>query len=128
MMEFLMRSLESTIVTKLRFLGEQEGHPEQMLKEKLTVLFDLGRKIDRAYLARVHFENRPGVSVTLCLRAHSDGQEKILNSVSTVFSNLFNTKEHLDIIFISDEQETQLRGVCRPFYIKKPGILSHVEP
>jgi hypothetical protein len=119
MMELPVRIRQKMTVKKLRFLGEQEGRPERMLKEKLAASSDFGREIDRAYLARVYFENRSEASVTLCLRAYSGDQEKLVNYVGAAFSNLFNSKEHLDVIFISDEQETQLREVCRPFFVKE---------
>jgi len=110
---------EKTVVKKLQFLGEQDGRPERILKDKLIKLFDFGGEIDSAYLAQVNLGNRVETSVALCLRATDDVRENVLNYVDAAFSNLFSTNEHLDIIFLNDVQEVQLRSVCQPFFIRK---------
>ncbi|MDE1174500.1 MAG: enhanced serine sensitivity protein SseB C-terminal domain-containing protein [Parvibaculaceae bacterium] len=113
-----MRAPEKTVVKKLLFLGEQDGRPERMLKEKLSKLFNFGGEIESAYLAQVDFGNGIDASVALCLRVQGNVQEKIISYVGAAFSNIFKTDQHLDIIFLNDDQELQLKRVCRPFFCK----------
>jgi hypothetical protein len=108
---------EKTTVGKLRFLGEQDGPAEQMLKSRLIELFGLAGEIERAYLVRTRLGNDNQDTVALCLRSGNPDRDKMASEVGSVFSRLFNTKEHLDILFIDDEQELQLRAVCRPFFV-----------
>jgi hypothetical protein len=46
-------------VPKMRFLCEQSGPSETLLKERLSQVFLSGRLIRRAYLVRVTYENSP---------------------------------------------------------------------
>jgi hypothetical protein len=34
-----------------------------------------------------------------------------------VFSRMFGSNQHLDIMFLSDDQERELERVCRPFFV-----------
>ncbi|HXY99644.1 MAG TPA: enhanced serine sensitivity protein SseB C-terminal domain-containing protein [Stellaceae bacterium] len=118
MMVLPMRTPKKSIVKKFRFLGEQDGRPERMLKGKLSELFAFGGDIENAYLARVDFGNSVETSVALCLRTRSGSQQEVVNYVGAAFSGLFNAKEHLDVIFLNEEEEAQLKRVCRPFFIR----------
>lgn len=40
----------------------------------------------------------------------------MVEKIGTVFASVFNSKEHLDIIFLNDQQEKDLLKVCQPFF------------
>ena len=40
----------------------------------------------------------------------------LLERVRAIFAEMFNSQEHLDVLFMRDDQEQQLRSVCGPFY------------
>ena len=103
-------------VSGLRFLGEQDGPPERLVKHRLTDLFSMDPNILRAYFARVTFVGTDEVSVALGLRTQSGPDTEIVKTVGIVFGSVFNAREHLDIVFLSDGQEAELKKVCKPFF------------
>ena len=106
---------EERRVSNLRFLREQDGESERELKSALADLFSRrGRDIERAYLAQMRAEGE--VVVALCLKTHSGVDEGLVRELGRVFSPMFNAATHLDILFLSDEQEREIVEVCQPFF------------
>jgi 2,3-bisphosphoglycerate-independent phosphoglycerate mutase len=103
-------------VDKVHFWGEQDGVPERELKLKLSALFHSLGIVQRAYLAKVSFENGLTTSVGLCIIATRVHQEDIVVNVKEVFATLFDSHEHLDIVFLDSHQEDALARVCHPFF------------
>jgi hypothetical protein len=100
----------------IRFVGEQDGSPERELKARLVDLFSDKPTVERAYLARTDYGDTTGMHVALCVVSSSGEDKSLVSSVSGIFADMFGTHEHLDVLFIRDDQEQQLRAVCRPFY------------
>jgi len=101
-------------VAEIRFLHEQDGPSERLLKEKLREMFRKNRAVERAYLAIAQLGEETGV--VLGLAARFGPEEKIVTKVQTVFASVFNSSEHLDILFLTAKQETELTQVCKPFF------------
>lgn len=101
-------------VPAIHFLGEQEGAPEGLLKRRLSAAFGSHRQLGRAYLALVRYADE--AAVALCLSCTGDSNQQLTEAVAEVFASIFGAHEHLDIVFLSEEQERVLRRVCRPFY------------
>ena len=101
---------------QVRFIAEQDGAIEQKFKQKLTDLFQDRKTITKAYLAAADYGTPTTFTVALCLRASPSPDRALVKSVSTVFASIFSSAEHLDIIFIDEEQEMRLMQVCCPFY------------
>jgi hypothetical protein len=40
----------------------------------------------------------------------------MVDRVGAIFAAVFNSREHLDIIVLTEDQEAQVSGVCRPFF------------
>jgi hypothetical protein len=100
----------------ITFLGEQDGPAERRLKEALAVVLGLDGSVTRAYLARVrHDGNTSGVMLALLTDDEQDSA-KLVAQAGKIFAALFNTKAHLDIIFLSDAKDADIRKVCRPFF------------
>lgn len=100
---------------QLHFLGEHDGAPERELKDKLIQLFERRKDIQRAYLAITQYEDIESINVALCIRAKW-GRHPLLREIGQVFSSIFNAEEHLDILYLTEEQEERLSRVCRPFW------------
>ncbi len=113
-----IRSPEIVHAEKLRFLGEQDGVPERLLKDNLVKLFEADERIWKAYLAEVDYGPGTPIGVTLCLRTVMGPDSRLVKEVGTVFASLFQTRECLDILFIDGGQEVNLAPVCTPFYIR----------
>lgn len=101
-------------VSEVRFLGEQDGQPERLLKGRLTESFKQRGEVQRAYLAQVISGDQAGV--VLCVRVRQGADPNLVQEVGSIFASIFATQAHLDILFLSESQETALRNVCTPFY------------
>lgn len=105
--------LEAHRAERIRFVGEQDGPSEQGLKLVLADMFARTR-VQRAYLARVDYGDPGAYEVALCLRGAED--PGLLEGISRQFASLFGSEVHMDILFLDDELEAELRTVCSPFY------------
>ena len=102
-------------VSKLRFLGEQDGVPERELKDRLVKFFQRDQRVLRAYLARVSYSDLPPPVVALCLRSEFGPSRGVAEKIGKIFASMFGGHEHLDIIFLDNEQEFELAKVCSSF-------------
>jgi len=98
---------------KIRFVCEQDGVPERELKALLAPEL-LSRNVERAYLARIEYQDPRAHEVALCVRGVDD--PVLVQTVAGHFAKLFGRAVHLDILFISESQEQELARVCKPFY------------
>ena len=108
------KSWDQRRVSEVIFLHEQDGAPERMLKDKLREAFQRNRAIEREYLAIARLGEE--TSVVLGLATRFGPEEKIVTTVQSTFVSVCNSDEHLDIVFLTDEQESQLTKICKPFF------------
>lgn len=101
-------------VPTVRFLREQDGAPEKLLKSRLVESFMHRGNVQRAYLAQVIAGDHLGVA--LCVRNIGGPDRDLVREVGAIFAAIFGVREHLDILFLSDEQESSLVSVCQPFF------------
>jgi hypothetical protein len=114
-----MRKRTERVEQRVDFLGEQDGPSEQALKAALLAQLLRHTPVERAYLARVGFGPGEPPQVALCLAPPAANGRGLLDHIGQVFAGQFAREAHLDIIFVNDEQETDLGRVCRPFYLRK---------
>jgi hypothetical protein len=100
----------------IKFLGEQDGSPERALKFRFINLFREKPIVRRAYLARTDYGDATGANVALCVKSSAGEDMALVSDVSAIFAEMFGIHEHLDVLFVRDDQEQQLRAVCAPFY------------
>jgi hypothetical protein len=114
----------------VEFLGEQRGPAEDLITTALTARFAADPRIRAAYLVRAIYpiagpqraaqENRgrdgtaAPVEVVVCVAAPED--PAIAAVVGEEFRKLFHTSQHLDVLFLTDAQEREVRKVAAPFY------------
>jgi hypothetical protein len=103
---------------KCAFVGEQDGPPEEELKNKLVILFGQLRLVNIAYLAVVRYGDAVSPNVALCVRGQPGQNRMFAERVGRVFAAIFDSHEHLDVIWLTPEQEIILAKVCHPFYGK----------
>ena len=99
-----------------RFVAEQDGPSERDIKAALVQAFREEPVVQRAYLALAEHANEAGAHVTLAIRSSCGENKLLLRKLMSIFSAMFNSREHLDMMFLTDDQEHQLREVCEPFY------------
>src|ERR1700687_2662750 len=108
------RPPEELDVQQIKFVGEQDGPVEQRLKQKLSELFLRDRSVDKAYLARAIIDGGP--TVVLALQTEGGDEPRLAEQVGSTFASIFSANQHLDVVFLSDEQHAKVRGVCRSFF------------
>jgi hypothetical protein len=99
-----------------RFIGEQVGISENEFKGSVVNLLHGWSRPLRAYLAQVEYGGKRDFNVALCVASEAGEDENIANNIALIFRRMFGPREHLDIMFLSENQETQLRKVCCPFF------------
>jgi len=98
-------------ISEAGLLGEPDGPCELRLKEALGVLLRLNQSVTGAYLLH------DGRSVTLgVLTDDGKANEKVVEQVEKAFAALFNTTAHLDILFLSENKDAEIRKTFPPFY------------
>jgi hypothetical protein len=105
-------------VARLRFAREQDGVPEQKLKQSFIRFLSHSGMAKTAYLAVVEY---PELSrrVSLCVRTEPNCDPKrLVEDLGQLFVGNFGTREQLDIIFITADQESELKVVCNPFFTR----------
>jgi hypothetical protein len=113
----LRRPTEILSAPVIQFVGEQDGEPERELKSRFSAVFKDHPRIERAYLALVIYAGETKASVGLCIKSSSSEEQTLVETIGDEFAALFGTAEHLDILFIRDDQESELRLVCAPFFV-----------
>ena len=98
------------------FIGEQDGPSERDLKARFVEIFREQPVVEHAYLALADHGDGTGVHVTLAIKSSGGEDLSLVRKLQGVFSAMFNSQEHLDMMFIREDQERQLREVCAPFY------------
>lgn len=100
----------------VRFLGEHDAPPERELKVALSGEFAHTPGVRAAYLARVAYGESAlpePADLTLCIRSVAPEDAAFTGRVGRVYGG---RRAHLDVLFLSDEQETELSAVCPAFY------------
>jgi hypothetical protein len=101
-------------IAGIRFVGEQDGIPEQLLKTRLVARFKRHATVQRAYLAQINVGDKPGVA--LCLRSDAGPDRHLVLEIGAIFAGIFGAHEHLDVLFVTELQELDLKRLCPAFY------------
>lgn len=103
----------------IEILGEQDGEIERKLKQKLVPILEEAGDVRSAYLAIADYRDGSPPSVVLCLRSDNDDNAVLAVRIGKVFAELFNAKEHLDVLFMDSQRERVVRAVCSAFYSRR---------
>lgn len=100
------------------FVCEQDGEVEREFKKSLLPLLREYDKPIRAYLVQVEYSKRNlEFNVALCFMSEGREDACLMHESAKIFKSMFGTKEHLDIIFLSQEQEQAIRKISCPFFV-----------
>lgn len=103
------------ITSEILLIGEQDGEIEQLIKQKFSQVFAKSTQPVRAYLVRVQYPHNHSIGVALCIRTTKEDTH-LVEQCAQQFSTVFAANQHLDILFINDEQEQTIGTQCDPFY------------
>ncbi|MCX7005328.1 MAG: hypothetical protein NTV22_18940 [bacterium] len=104
--------------TSIKFTGEQDGPRERMLKAALVTRFQADSMVKRAYLARLDIGE--GFTVGLCIKANPLPDLSYPEKISELFMKVMGPGGYLHILFLTDDQEIEIRRVCQSFYESTP--------
>jgi hypothetical protein len=97
---------------QIQFAGEQDGPTERQLKANWIPIL----AAERAYLARVAYDDPQGEHGALAIHSASGQDDRLETALGNCFVRTFRQDVYLDIIFISPAQEVELSLRCPPFY------------
>jgi SseB protein C-terminal domain len=112
---FRRRRPEVRTEPRIEFLGEQDGPPERLLKASLAEELARVPRISAAYLARVGYQPQGQPGVALCIAGQRD-DPALVDRLGQRFGAIFGSRAALDILFLTAEQEVEVRRVCTAFY------------
>src|ERR1035437_311446 len=110
------RPPETITPPRIQFVGEQAGPVEDDIKAKFREVLASTSTVRSAFLARISYGEPTGYSVGLCIRSSVGLDHSLQKRLAEVFTDTFSRDQHLDILFIREDQEQELQRVCRPFY------------
>lgn len=105
------------IARSVRFIGEQDGRPERVLKDRLSYVLKQLEEPLRAYLCRVQYEGETQVSVAMCIATESVLKKEVEEAAIGAFQKIFNERMHLDTLFLTGAQEKEIEVICPPFLV-----------
>ncbi len=97
------------------FVVEQDGEPEQELKDRLCRHFEKNINLNEAFLVRVRYGTSRDLKVALCLAASNRDQE-LVRAAASKFRKSFGSHESLDVMFLNSKQQAEIVRVAKPFY------------
>ena len=62
------------------------------------------------------YQDGSAPSVVLCLHSDRGADAELVGTIGKVFTPMFSVDNHLDVLFVNESQETELKKVCVPFY------------
>jgi type III secretion system (T3SS) SseB-like protein len=108
---------ESIRQSELKFLSEQDGQPEKLLKSRLVTEVFIQGDVQRAYLVRVEYDD--GLrGVALCISPDCSNRDQLVQEIGAIFSELFHNHAQLDILFLTPEREMRVIKVSKPFFVR----------
>ena len=110
------RRSEQRSESRIEFVGEQDGRMERRLKRLLASELQNFHRVTRAYLARIGFAPDLPIAVALCLAPSESEDPAVVDAIARIAADNLAVHVAMDIVFVSAEQEEELRLVCRAFY------------
>lgn len=111
-----MRTPTQFTAKQIRFLAEQDGPSERILKSKLVSLLGSKGWFQAAYLVRADFGKETAQTVVLCVKGEPPDRSATASQIQSIFLAIFNTSQHMDILFLTEPSEKELSLICHPFF------------
>jgi len=111
------RLAEIITPSEVKFIGQQIGSAEDEFKLKMSHFFQVDPKIiKRAYLVRLSYGESPAPSVVLCIRLLDEFEHELHRGSRHIFGEIHRRGDSYDHMLIDEDQEQELKKVCKPFY------------
>ncbi len=100
---------------RIEFIEEQDGGDEEKFKNFMRNVYTATKFVRRAYFVRASFGEPPVSSVILCERHIERIEEDLKRGSKHMFGEIRRLPNFYDKMIIDEEQEQELRKVCKPF-------------
>jgi hypothetical protein len=101
---------------EIRFLAEQDGPSERILKSNLCRFFESQSWAQAGYLVLADFGEGTAQTVALCVKGEPPDRSATVSHIQSIFSTIFNTSQHMDVLFLTEPSEKELSLICHPFF------------
>jgi hypothetical protein len=102
--------------SKVRFIPGQDGLAEEEFKRRLTPMLKRS-SVREAYYARVDYDAVDEPVPAVCLVGDSTEAQRVCTEIADIFTGVFQHAAPLDMLYITNDQRTELAYVCHPFYL-----------
>lgn len=109
--------MEELSANEINFVGQQDGDVERGFTTRVAHLLNQSGQGEVGYLCRVHYGDPNDISIAVCIATSGKPNSTTLDGIASIFRDMFGTHEHLDMLFVNEEQESRLRAVCKPFSV-----------
>lgn len=111
-------------MSDISFICPQDGETEREFKQKLLFILFEYKNIEKAYLALIRWNSLGENGVALCLEGEKIN-EMIINVISKIFREMFNSSQSIDIIILNEIEKKQIRLFCPPFFNRNLKEFNH---
>jgi hypothetical protein len=108
--------VEEVRAPTVHFLGAQDGPLERDIEEQWHPILAAYPAVRRAFLTQATYGDRE-THVVLALCTGGIPDLDLVTALRVPFAAIFAADCPLDMIFVNPHQETQVAGVCAPFYV-----------
>ncbi len=104
-------------VRRIVFVTEQDGEPQRRLKARLVERFHSSAGLLEAFLVWARYDDASDLNMAPCLKIDKGIPDfELIKADGAEFANIFNSREHIDTLFLTPAQYQQIVTVARPFY------------
>jgi len=112
----MTREHEQLTVPSIRIVGEQDGPAEQKIKTQFSEFLAGTGFQCRAYLVRAKYGSSDELNVALLVRLQSGDSRFVNSGLGRLFHSVFRPDQHLDIMFLSESEEENVKTLVKPFF------------
>ena len=109
--------------SEIVFHKEHTGAVEDRIKNLWKISLQKFADITEAYLVVADFGKENNPHPVLCLFPRPNNHIPIVNLLSENFKEIFGKDQFVDIIFLNQDLRVKCANVCKPFYLRVPGVI-----
>jgi len=73
-------------------------------------------KFKKAYLVQIAHDATSTSKLALCLIGEQTNTLQVVQCIGTIFKELFQTADSMEVLFLNELQKSEVNLVARPFY------------
>jgi len=102
---------------KPQFFGPQDGLAAELFEAGFRGAFQALPSVQKAYFCKIRYGNEDANQAALCLVNAIGPSLQVIEALAIVIRRHLDQSYHIDILFLSEQQEIEIAKTCPPFYI-----------